>query len=150
MIRLVCCLFACYPVEWRIWEEREERARAVEATSLSPPSTEVSVDFTVMSYNILADDLLKANLELYTHCPLEVLDWSYRCTLLLEEILKWAPDVRKAVFISLRIAVSFRPTSNTFTPFVQILCLQEVQESHYHSHLYPSLSQRGGPSESPP
>lgn len=101
MIRLVCCLFAFYPVEWRIWEERKEWPRAVEATLLSPPFAEASVDFTVMSYNILADDLLMANLELYTHCPLEVLDWSHRCTLLLQEILKWAPDVSQAVFIFL-------------------------------------------------
>uniref|UniRef100_UPI0037E6FFF4 protein angel homolog 1 n=1 Tax=Semicossyphus pulcher TaxID=241346 RepID=UPI0037E6FFF4 len=72
------------------------------------------MDFTVMSYNILAQDLLEANEELYTHCPLEVLDWSYRCKLLIEEILKWAPD---------------------------ILCLQEVQENHYHEQLYPVLSQ---------
>lgn len=101
MIRLVCCLFALYLVEWRIWEEKEEWSRAVEATPLSVLFAEASFDFTVMSYNILADDLLMANLELYTHCPLEVLDWSYRCTLLLEEILKWAPDVRQAVFVFL-------------------------------------------------
>lgn len=46
-----------------------------------------------MSYNILADDLLKANPELYTHCPWEVLDWHYRCRRILMEIQKWAPDV---------------------------------------------------------
>lgn len=38
-------------------------------------------------------------------------------------------------------------TSNTFASFLQILCLQEVQESHYRSCFYPALSQRGGPSE---
>lgn len=54
------------------------------------------MEFTVMSYNILAEDLLKASQELYTHCPLEVLDWSHRCILVLEEILKWAPDVSHA------------------------------------------------------
>ncbi|XP_054652099.1 protein angel homolog 1 isoform X2 [Dunckerocampus dactyliophorus] len=74
------------------------------------------MDFTVMSYNILAQDLLEDNMELYRHCRLEVLDWDYRCNILLEEICRWAPD---------------------------ILCLQEVQENHYDTQLYPALTQMG-------
>lgn len=57
------------------------------------PLTSACMDFTVMSYNILADDLLQANLDLYANCPWEVLDWTYRCTRILTEIQKWAPDV---------------------------------------------------------
>nr|XP_020485790.1 protein angel homolog 1 [Labrus bergylta] len=107
---------AQFEVMWRVWEEVDESAPA-EGTSLKPlPFTNASMEFTVMSYNILAQDLLEANEGLYTHCPLEVLDWSYRCSLLLEEILKWAPD---------------------------ILCLQEVQENHYQEQLFPVLSQMG-------
>lgn len=60
------------------------------------PFTSASMDFTVMSYNILADDLLQANPDLYTHCPREVLDWNYRCMRILMEIEKWAPDVSHA------------------------------------------------------
>nr|XP_046268024.1 protein angel homolog 1 isoform X2 [Scatophagus argus] len=105
-----------FEVMWRVMEERDETASAAEPVLKPFPFTKALMDFTVMSYNILAEDLLKANQELYTHCPLEVLDWSYRCSLLLEEILKWAPD---------------------------ILCLQEVQENHYHEQLYPALSQMG-------
>ncbi|KAI4803666.1 hypothetical protein KUCAC02_025327 [Chaenocephalus aceratus] len=101
-----------FEVTWRVWEKVDESATAAEPR----PFTNASMDFTVMSYNILADDLLQANQELYTHCPLEVLDWSYRCSLLLEEIQEWEPD---------------------------ILCLQEVQENHYHQQLYPALSQMG-------
>ncbi|TDG98766.1 hypothetical protein EPR50_G00203720 [Perca flavescens] len=101
-----------FEVMWRVWEDVDESATAAEPF----PFTKASMDFTVMSYNILAEDLLEANQELYTHCPLEVLDWSYRCSLLLEEIKKWEPD---------------------------ILCLQEVQENHYHEQLYPVLSQMG-------
>ncbi|KAK1893542.1 Protein angel like 1 [Dissostichus eleginoides] len=101
-----------FEVTWRVWDKVDESATAAEPL----PFTKASMDFTVMSYNILADDLLQANQELYTHCPLEVLDWSYRCSLLLEEIQKWEPD---------------------------ILCLQEVQENHYHQQLYPALSQMG-------
>ncbi|XP_029350269.1 protein angel homolog 1 [Echeneis naucrates] len=107
---------AFHPVMCRVWEEVDESATAAESTLIPFPLTEASMHFTVMSYNILAQDLLEANHELYIHCPLEVLDWHYRCKLLLEEIRKWAPD---------------------------ILCLQEVQENHYHEQLYPVLSQIG-------
>ncbi|XP_056250252.1 protein angel homolog 1 isoform X2 [Seriola aureovittata] len=103
-----------FEVMWRVWEEVDESAATAEPALVPFPFTKMY--FTVMSYNILAQDLLEANQELYIHCPLDVLDWSYRCNLLLEEILKWAPD---------------------------ILCLQEVQENHYHEQLYPVLSQMG-------
>ncbi|KAK2826155.1 hypothetical protein Q5P01_020369 [Channa striata] len=97
-----------FEVMWRVWEEVVEHGNGDTA---SP-----TMSFILMSYNILAQDLLEANQELYTHCPLEVLDWSYRYILLIEEIQKWAPD---------------------------ILCLQEVQENHYQEQLYPALSQMG-------
>ncbi|KAF7670227.1 hypothetical protein LDENG_00043500 [Lucifuga dentata] len=100
-----------FEVMWRVWEEVDDGATAVIF-----PYTKTSFDFTVMSYNILAQDLLEAHKELYTHCPLEVLEWSYRCSLLLWEIQKLVPD---------------------------ILCLQEVQENHYNEHLHPVLSQMG-------
>lgn len=86
-------VFVIHPVTWRVWEDVDESASAAEPALIPIPFTKASMDFTVMSYNILADDLLEANQDLYTHCPLEVLDWSYRCSLLLEEILKWSPDV---------------------------------------------------------
>lgn len=85
-------VFIFDPVTWRIWEEMDESATA--ADSLIPfPFTTATMNLTVMSYNILAQDLLEANQELYRHCPLEVLDWSYRYILLIEEIQKWTPDV---------------------------------------------------------
>ncbi|KAG7510094.1 hypothetical protein JOB18_013089 [Solea senegalensis] len=101
-----------FEVMWRVWQSLP----AAEPALIPFPFTKTSLNFTVMSYNVLAQDLLEANEELYIHCPLEVLDWSYRCSLLLEEIFKWAPD---------------------------ILCLQEVQENHYHEQLYPVLCQMG-------
>ncbi|XP_012707054.2 protein angel homolog 1 [Fundulus heteroclitus] len=104
---------APFDVMWRMWEEADAASESVLTAS---PSEKASVDFTVMSYNILAQDLLESNQHLYAHCPLEVLQWSYRFSLLLSEIEKWAPDV---------------------------LCLQEVQENHYHEHLHPALSQMG-------
>ncbi|KAM3871348.1 protein angel homolog 1 [Diretmus argenteus] len=105
-----------FEVIWRLWEEVGERPAAVEPSQRSFPDNKALFDFSVMSYNILAQDLLDANQELYSHCPLEVLDWSYRYYLITEEILKWTPD---------------------------ILCLQEVQENHYKEQLHPVLSQMG-------
>ncbi|KAM9354868.1 protein angel homolog 1 [Pholidichthys leucotaenia] len=103
-----------FEVEWRVWID--ESATSAESTLIPFPFTKTTMDFTVMSYNILAQNLLELNPFLYTHCPLEVLQWNYRCSLLLKDIQKWFPD---------------------------ILCLQEVQENHYHEHLYPALSQMG-------
>lgn len=81
----------------------DENAAAAEPALIPFPFAKASMDFTVMSYNILAQDLLEANQDLYMHCPLEVLDWNYRCSLLLEEILKWAPDVSEMDFFCLQI-----------------------------------------------
>ncbi|KAJ3612843.1 hypothetical protein NHX12_019101 [Muraenolepis orangiensis] len=95
----------------RVWKEVNK--------SQIPGSSDhqsASFHFTVMSYNILAQDLLEANQQLYSHCPQEVLYWSHRCHLLIQEILQWMPD---------------------------IMCLQEVQESHYKDQLQPFLSQTG-------
>ncbi|XP_029901148.1 protein angel homolog 1 isoform X2 [Myripristis murdjan] len=103
-------------VMWRIWEEVGESSASAEPAYTCFQDRSALFDFTVMSYNILAQDLLETHQELYSHCPLEVLQWTYRCHLLLEEILKWAPD---------------------------ILCLQEVQENHYQEHLQPALAQMG-------
>lgn len=82
-----------HTVMWRMWEEPDQMASTPEPALIPFPVKKVSMDFTVMSYNILAQDLLELNQQLYIHCPLEVLDWTYRCTLLLAEIEKWAPDV---------------------------------------------------------
>ncbi|KAM6961238.1 protein angel homolog 1 [Aplochiton taeniatus] len=101
---------AAFQVEWRVWEEVTQSP-----TSASPGGPQ-RFDFTVMSYNILSQDLLEMNQHLYSHCPLQVLEWSYRYWLLLGEIRKWRPD---------------------------ILCLQEVQEDHFNEQLHPDLTQMG-------
>ncbi|KAM6912412.1 protein angel homolog 1 [Xenentodon cancila] len=105
-----------FDVMWRVWEEMDQSASTSEPALTPFVVKEASMDFSVMSYNILAQDLLELNQQLYVHCPLEVLDWNYRCALLLAEIEKWAPD---------------------------ILCLQEVQENHYHEQLHPAFSHMG-------
>ncbi|KAJ0063101.1 hypothetical protein NL108_012565, partial [Boleophthalmus pectinirostris] len=101
---------------WRVWEDMNDSSAADTPALVPFPFKKTEMDFSVMSYNILSQDLLEANQDLYTHCPLEVLEWSYRSRLLLEEIHKWAPD---------------------------ILCLQEVQENHFYQQFYPVLTQMG-------
>ncbi|MEE6516762.1 hypothetical protein FKM82_026473 [Ascaphus truei] len=73
-------------------------------------------DFTVMSYNILSQDLLEDNCHLYKHCRRPLLFWSYRLTNILQELKQLDAD---------------------------ILCLQEVQEDHYRTQIKPSLEALG-------
>lgn len=68
------------------------------------------ITFTVMSYNVLAQTLIRDNQYLYTSCDEEHLDWEYRWALLQYEIKNLNPDV---------------------------LMLQEVQASHYHTYYLP-------------
>ncbi|XP_063610921.1 uncharacterized protein LOC134784712 isoform X1 [Penaeus indicus] len=72
--------------------------------------------FTVMSYNVLAQSLLTDQMALYRSCKSEHLAWQYRWALLQHEITDLDPD---------------------------ILMLQEVQSSHYHTYYLPWLTFRG-------
>ncbi|XP_077409553.1 protein angel homolog 2 [Vanacampus margaritifer] len=73
-------------------------------------------DFSVMSYNILAQDLLQANAYLYPRCPPAALHWPLRLRNLLAELRHYDADV---------------------------LCLQEVQEDHFENQIRPALHARG-------
>ncbi|XP_073465649.1 protein angel homolog 1 [Aquarana catesbeiana] len=77
---------------------------------------EKQFDFTILSYNILSQDLIEQNPHLYQHCPPSILHWDYRWPNLLQELQHWEAD---------------------------ILCLQEVQENHYKDQIQPSLSALG-------
>ncbi|XP_036058422.1 protein angel homolog 2 isoform X1 [Onychomys torridus] len=77
---------------------------------------EEKFDFSVMSYNILSQDLLEDNSHLYRHCRRPVLHWSFRFPNILKEIKHFDADV---------------------------LCLQEVQEDHYGAEIRPSLESLG-------
>ncbi|XP_073683574.1 protein angel homolog 1 [Garra rufa] len=94
-------------VMWRVWEDLSETHTDVCA------DTAAVFDFSIMSYNILAQDLLEANPQLYTHCPEEVLLWDQRLRIILKELQIWEPD---------------------------IICLQEVQEDHFLEQIYPVLT----------
>lgn len=80
------------------------------------PQKYPGVQFSIMSYNLLAQDLLEFHSHLYSCCDSQVLLWEYRRARLLEEIDKYLPD---------------------------IMCFQEVQCDHYEDFLKPNLEKRG-------
>ena len=64
-----------------------------------------SLEFTVVSYNVLADQLLKDNPHLYAsaaaHLPPFVYDWAYRRVNLLEELNYASADVSEIIYLLL-------------------------------------------------
>ncbi|NWH71296.1 ANGE2 protein, partial [Piaya cayana] len=85
-------------------------------TDSSNTESDAKFDFTVMSYNILSQNLLEDNSHLYKHCRQCLLIWAYRFPNILEEIKQLDADV---------------------------LCLQEVQEDHYRTEIKSSLESLG-------
>lgn len=96
----------------------QRRWEAVPAcgADIRPPGVDTAFDFSVMSYNILSQDLLQDNAYLYRHCSPAVLPWNHRLPNLLAEIQQHDAD---------------------------ILCLQEVQEDHYKNQIKPALQALG-------
>lgn len=74
------------------------------------------VDFTVMSYNVLSQNLLLDNMYLYYYSEEKYLEWDHRKRELLREITEQMPD---------------------------ILCLQEVNQDHYKTFFTPELNKLG-------
>nr|XP_025037768.1 protein angel homolog 1 isoform X1 [Pelodiscus sinensis] len=101
-----------HEILWRDWEDLSAQTADPDLGSENGPLFE----FRVMSYNILAQDLVEQSPDLYLHCQPDILDWSYRLPNLLQEIQHWDPDV---------------------------LCLQEVQENHYCEQLEPTFRMMG-------
>ncbi|KAM3860967.1 protein angel homolog 2 [Diretmus argenteus] len=89
---------------------------AASSSGLQPPGGRTAFDFSVLSYNILSQDLLHDNAYLYRHCGPGVLSWENRLPNLLAEIQHYNADV---------------------------VCLQEVQEDHYHTQIRPALQRLG-------
>jgi protein angel len=75
-----------------------------------------SLVFRVCSYNVLAQSLVEKNPKLYVHCSPEYMLWTYRRSLLLEELLDLDSDV---------------------------ICLQEVDKDAFNSWFEPQLKSRG-------
>ena len=51
--------------------------------------------FSVVTYNVLAQDLIHKNPNLYTHCPESLLDWEYRKHNLMRELVESDAEVRR-------------------------------------------------------
>ncbi|NXW06726.1 ANGE2 protein, partial [Fregetta grallaria] len=105
----------------RHWEYFCQHSRTMKIfenkeTDQSNTESEAKFDFTVMSYNILSQNLLEGNSHLYKHCRQRLLIWTYRFPNILQEIKQLDADV---------------------------LCLQEVQEDHYRTEIKPSLESLG-------
>eukprot|EP00064_Thunnus_orientalis_P023473 superscaffoldBa00008903_g23717 len=58
-----------------------------------PPGVNAAFDFSVLSYNILSQELLRDNIYLYQHCHPGVLPWEYRLPNLLNEIRQYDADI---------------------------------------------------------
>lgn len=64
-------------------------------TDQSNTESEAKFDFTVMSYNILSQNLLEDNSHLYKHCRQRLLIWTYRFPNILQEIKQLDADVSR-------------------------------------------------------
>ncbi|XP_078263362.1 protein angel homolog 1-like [Rhinoraja longicauda] len=95
----------------RTWENTTQRQGDGDGAGEGSP-----FEFTVMSYNILSQDLLETNRDLYSHCQPELLKWEFRFQNIMQDFETWDPD---------------------------IMCLQEVQNNHYHQQFQPALQLRG-------
>lgn len=90
----------------REWIHTKLQTRLDDVNKANPQrgrGSQKDITFTVVSYNILAQDLLESHMGLYADNKPEHLDWDHRKTCLLKEIIVLRPD---------------------------ILCLQELQEDH--------------------
>lgn len=96
--------------------QRHWEASPALSSHRKPPGVSTVFDFSVMSYNILSQDLLHDNAYLYRHCNPDILPWDYRLPNLLAEIQNYNAD---------------------------ILCLQEVQEDHFENQIKPALQALG-------
>ncbi|XP_028461037.1 protein angel homolog 2 isoform X2 [Perca flavescens] len=96
--------------------QRHWETSPVCSADTQPPGDSTAFDFSVMSYNILSQELLQDNAYLYRHCHPGVLPWDHRLPNLLAEIQQHNAD---------------------------ILCLQEVQEDHYENQIKPALQALG-------
>uniref|UniRef100_A0A8D0DYN7 Angel homolog 2 n=1 Tax=Salvator merianae TaxID=96440 RepID=A0A8D0DYN7_SALMN len=104
---------------WEYFCQQSKKMKILEEDkqiSQDNQGSEEKFDFTVMSYNILSQDLLEDNSHLYKHCQQHVLTWNYRFPNILADIKRLDAD---------------------------ILCLQEVQEDQYRIEIKPRLEDLG-------
>lgn len=75
----------------------QRRWEAVASSAgVEPAEGSAAFDFSVVSYNVLSQELLEGNAYLYRHCHPAVLPWSHRLPNLLAEIQRLDADVSPA------------------------------------------------------
>ncbi|XP_069787423.1 protein angel homolog 2 isoform X2 [Narcine bancroftii] len=104
----------------RKWEDFTSLCKSSQGSSESKETSKGKekeiFDFSVLSYNILAQDLLEDNSYLYRHCSQPLLQWGFRFPNILKEVKQFDAD---------------------------IMCLQEVQNNHYGMQLKPIMESLG-------
>uniref|UniRef100_A0A4W3IEZ6 Angel homolog 2 (Drosophila) n=1 Tax=Callorhinchus milii TaxID=7868 RepID=A0A4W3IEZ6_CALMI len=99
----------------RRWEALTAQKKSGQKRNSKRAASRTQFDFSLMSYNILAQDLLEDNNHLYRHCSWPLLQWEFRFNIF-QELKQLDAD---------------------------ILCLQEVQSNHYKKQLKPKLEALG-------
>jgi hypothetical protein len=66
-----------------------------------------SIPFKIVTYNVLADSLLKSHSSLYDECSAWCLEWEYRKKNLLKEILHYNADVSRYLGTPFSISLVF-------------------------------------------
>lgn len=79
----------------RHWEDLSQLCNAASAKGRKQ---KWPFDFSVMSYNILSQDLLCDNTYLYRHCNPPVLDWHHRFPNIIKELEQHSADVSEWAF----------------------------------------------------
>ncbi|KAL7632492.1 UNVERIFIED_CONTAM: hypothetical protein RMT77_017205 [Armadillidium vulgare] len=113
----------CPPISDEILNKRKnlETLRRWELTGLGNEMIHMNKKqngslFTLLSYNVLSQQLIFDNIHLYKNCDKKYLEWSYRWPLLQQEVRHLEPD---------------------------IIALQEVEGAHYHTHYLPWFTYLG-------
>ena len=94
-VQITICFIVFFAEIKRQWEEFSHlyRSKSHGANPSQP------FDFSVMSYNILSQQLLQENEYLYKHCHSSVLDWKHRFPSILKELKLHNADVSEAVIL---------------------------------------------------
>ena len=77
---------------WIALKEEESNERAPTGND-----SKRCVQFTIASYNLLAQSLLEKNSDLYAHCPPAFLAWDHRRQRLLDELAHYNADVSATI-----------------------------------------------------
>lgn len=91
---------------------------------LQRPANNRGFEFTVMSYNVLAQNLLEDNYKMYYRSPSYVLKWRHRATLLLKELKYHTPDV------SLNSLSVFLYSDLLDTFYLKLTIYKDVEKKH--------------------